>query len=91
MSPTEIYEQQLEACDMARERGARVVALAMPDFLRMRANTILNAIPEFRRLMRTDEAARRAAVADPDDPGRAARGARGRGERRVRRPWPPST
>jgi N-acyl-D-aspartate/D-glutamate deacylase len=65
MSPTEIYEQQLEACDMARERGARVVALAMPDFLRMRANTILNAIPEFRRLMRTDEDARRAAVADP--------------------------
>ena len=65
MSPTEIYEQQLEACDMARERGARVVALAMPDFLRMRANTILNAIPEFRRLMRTDEADRRAAVADP--------------------------
>ena len=65
MSPVEIYEQQLEACDMARARGARVVALAMPDFLRMRANTILDAIPEFRRLMRADEATRRAAVADP--------------------------
>jgi len=66
MSPVEIYEQQLEACDMARERGARVVALAMPDFLRMRANTILDAIPEFRRLMRAEEDARRAAVADPE-------------------------
>jgi N-acyl-D-aspartate/D-glutamate deacylase len=66
MSPVEIYEQQLEACDMARERGAVVVALAMPDFLRMRANTILDAIPVFRRLMRTDEEERRAAIADPE-------------------------
>jgi N-acyl-D-aspartate/D-glutamate deacylase len=64
MSPVEIYEQQLGACDMASERGGRVVALAMPDFLRMRANTILDAIPEFRRLMRADDDARRAAVAD---------------------------
>ncbi len=65
MSPVEIYQQQLEACDLARERGARVVALAVPDFLRMRANTILDAVPEFRRLMRTDEQNRRAVVDDP--------------------------
>jgi N-acyl-D-aspartate/D-glutamate deacylase len=65
MSPVEIYQQQLRACDLAAERGARVVALALPDFLRMRANTLLDAIPELRRLMRADDAERRAAVADP--------------------------
>ncbi len=65
MSPVEIYEQQLQACDLAARRGARVVALAMPDYLRMRANTILDAVPGFRRLLRADEAERRAAVVDP--------------------------
>ena len=65
MSPVEIYEQQLVACDLAAERGGRVVALALPDFLRMRANTLLDALPEFREITSLDEAQRRAAVRDP--------------------------
>ncbi len=66
MSPVEIYEQQLEACDLARERGGRVVALALPDFLRMRASTLLATIPEFDEVLRAPEWERRAAVQDPD-------------------------
>jgi N-acyl-D-aspartate/D-glutamate deacylase len=66
MSPVEIYEQQLAACDLATERGGRVVALALPDFLRMRANTLLDALPEFREITNLDEADRRAAVREPD-------------------------
>src|SRR5688572_1479381 len=66
MSPVEIYEQQLAACDLATERGGRVVALALPDFLRMRANTLLDALPEFREITSLDEAGRRAAVLEPD-------------------------
>jgi N-acyl-D-aspartate/D-glutamate deacylase len=65
MSPVEIYEQQLVACDLAAERGGRVVALALPDFLRMRANTLLDALPEFRAITRLDEAQRRDAVREP--------------------------
>ena len=66
MSPVEIYEQQLEACDLARERGGHVVALALPDFLRMRASTLLATIPEFDEVLRAPEWERRAAVQDPD-------------------------
>ena len=66
MSPVEIYEQQLAACDLAREHGGRVVALALPDFLRMRASTLLATIPEFADVLRAPEWERRAAVQDPD-------------------------
>jgi N-acyl-D-aspartate/D-glutamate deacylase len=66
MSPVEIYEQQLAACDLARERGGRVVALALPDFLRMRASTLLATIPEFEEVLRAPDAERRVAVQDPD-------------------------
>ena len=66
MSPVEIYEQQLAACDLARDRGGRVVALALPDFLRMRASTLLATIPEFVEVLRAPEWERRAAVQDPD-------------------------
>ena len=65
MSPVAIYQQQLVACALAAERGGRVVALALPDFLRMRANTLLDALPEFREITSLDEAQRRAAVRDP--------------------------
>ncbi len=65
MSPVEIYQQQLVACDLARERGGRVVALALPDFLRMRASTLLATIPEFAEVLRMPEWERRAAVQDP--------------------------
>jgi N-acyl-D-aspartate/D-glutamate deacylase len=66
MSPVEIFAQQLEACDLARERGGRVVALALPDFLRMRASTLLNTLPEFVDVLRAPESERRRAVRDPD-------------------------
>ena len=65
MSPVEIYEQQLQACDMAAARGAKVVALALPDYLRLRANNLLDTIPEFHEVMQLDESARRDAVAQP--------------------------
>jgi N-acyl-D-aspartate/D-glutamate deacylase len=70
MSPVEIYEQQLAACDLARERGGRVVALALPDFLRMRASTLLATIPEFDEVLRAPDSERRAAVKDADVRGR---------------------
>jgi N-acyl-D-aspartate/D-glutamate deacylase len=65
MSPVEIYEQQLEACDLATSRGAIVRALALPDFLRLRANNLLDTLPGFHDLLALDEPGRRAAVADP--------------------------
>ncbi len=66
MSPTEIYEQQLAACDLAREQGGRVVALALPDYLRMRGSTLLSTIPEFVDVLRAPEWERRAVLRDPD-------------------------
>jgi N-acyl-D-aspartate/D-glutamate deacylase len=66
MSPVEIYEQQLAACDLGRARGGRVVALALPDFLRMRAATLLANIPEFAEVLRMPDWERRAAVKDPE-------------------------
>ncbi len=45
LSPTEVYEQQLTSCDRAAERGATVVALALPDLLRMRSTQMLGALP----------------------------------------------
>jgi N-acyl-D-aspartate/D-glutamate deacylase len=66
MSPVEIYEQQLAACDLGQRRGGRVVALALPDFLRMRASTLLANIPEFAELLAAPDWERRAALQDPD-------------------------
>jgi N-acyl-D-aspartate/D-glutamate deacylase len=65
MSPVEIFEQQLAACDLAREQGGRVVALALPDYLRMRGSTLLSTIPEFHDVLRVTDADRRVALRDP--------------------------
>ncbi len=65
MSPVEIYEQQLEACDLASERGARVVALTIPDLLRIRANNLLDSQREFAEVSALSDDARRAALRDP--------------------------
>ena len=78
MSPVEIYEQQLAACDLAREQGGRVVALALPDYLRMRGSTLLSTIPEFVDVLRATDADRRVALRDPDDASPADRGDRAR-------------
>ena len=48
LSPTEVYEQQLTSCDRATEKGARVVALTLPDLMRMRAGKILESMPAWR-------------------------------------------
>jgi N-acyl-D-aspartate/D-glutamate deacylase len=65
LSPVEIYEQQLVSSDVAAARGAKVVALALPDLMRMRANAMLDLQPGFRELGQMSEADRRAALADP--------------------------
>ena len=65
LSPVEIYEGQLVSSDIAAARGAHVVALALPDLMRLRANTMLDSQPGFRELVGMSDDERRAAVADP--------------------------
>ncbi len=65
MSPVEIYEEQLTASDLAASRGAQVVALAIPDMLRVRANNLLDMQPEFAEVNAMPPAERRAALQDP--------------------------
>ena len=62
----EIWEQQLRASDLAAAKGAHVVALALPDMMRMRSTTLLPGLPGWRDVMARDAAGRRAAGADPD-------------------------
>jgi N-acyl-D-aspartate/D-glutamate deacylase len=64
-SATEVYEQQLTASDHARARGAEVVALTVPDVLRLRASTLLRTLAPWDEVAALPDAERRAAVADP--------------------------
>jgi N-acyl-D-aspartate/D-glutamate deacylase len=66
LSPTEIYEQQLSASDHAEARGAHVVALTLPDLMRMRAGRVIDDLPGWREVVALDEAGRRAAIRDPE-------------------------
>ena len=66
LSPTEIYEQQLASCDRAQEKGARVVALALPDLMRMRASRVIEDLPGWRDVVALAPEDRRRAVADPE-------------------------
>ena len=65
MSPTEIYEQQLAASDLAAARGAHVVALALPDVMRLRASRILDDMPGWKEVAALSDGERRSAVRDP--------------------------
>jgi N-acyl-D-aspartate/D-glutamate deacylase len=65
LATDEIWEQQLRASDVAAARGAHVVALALPDMMRMRSNTLLPGLPGWRGVMALDGDGRRAAAADP--------------------------
>ena len=65
LASEEIWEQQLRASDLAAARGAHVVALALPDMMRMRSNTLLPSLPGWREVMALDADGRRAAVGDP--------------------------
>jgi N-acyl-D-aspartate/D-glutamate deacylase len=64
LSPVEVYEQQLSSCDHARERGATVVALALPDLLRMRSSRILESLPGWGPVLALPDGVRRAALHD---------------------------
>lgn len=66
LASEEIWEQQLRASDVAAAKGAHVVALALPDMMRMRSNTLLPGLPGWRDVMARDADGRRAAAADPD-------------------------
>lgn len=66
LAGTEIYADQLRASDIAAARGAHVVALALPDIMRMRASALLESMPGWRDVVRMDAAARTAASADPE-------------------------
>ena len=66
LASEEIYEQQLEASDVAAARGAHVIALALPDMMRMRADNLLPGLAGWRRVLALDESGRRAAATDPE-------------------------
>ncbi|MGA3149175.1 MAG: amidohydrolase family protein [Acidimicrobiales bacterium] len=65
LASEEIYQQQLEASDLAAARGAHVVALALPDMMRMRSTTLLAGLPGWRDVVALDRAHRLAAAGDP--------------------------
>ena len=63
LSLSEVYEQQLSSCDHARAHGAVVVALALPDLLRMRMD-LLTSLPEWHEVLALPPEERRRACAD---------------------------
>jgi N-acyl-D-aspartate/D-glutamate deacylase len=65
LSPTEVYEQQLTSCDLAATKGATVVALALPDLLRMRSGGILRSLPGWGEVLTLPDEERRHALRDP--------------------------
>ncbi|MEQ8841649.1 MAG: amidohydrolase family protein [Acidimicrobiales bacterium] len=65
LSPTQIWQQQLSASDRAAERGATVIALALPDVMKLRATTMLHQLDGWKRVLDLPADERRAAVADP--------------------------
>jgi len=64
LSPVEIYEQQLAASDVATARGAEVIALALPDVMRLRMGPVLDGLPAFAEVAALPAEDRRRAVAD---------------------------
>jgi N-acyl-D-aspartate/D-glutamate deacylase len=65
LASEEIYEQQLRASDLAADRGGHVVALTLPDMMRMRSSTMLPGLPGWRDVCALDREGRRSAAADP--------------------------
>jgi N-acyl-D-aspartate/D-glutamate deacylase len=66
LASEEIYEQQLRASDVAARQGGHVVALTLPDMMRMRASHLLPGLPGWSDVIGLDGAGRRAAVLDPE-------------------------
>ena len=75
LASEEIFEQQLRASDLAAQQGAHVIALTLPDLMRMRASTLLPGLPGWSEIVGSDADTRRAAVADPDARARLRQGA----------------
>ena len=75
LASEEIYEQQLGASDLAAELGAHVVALALPDMMRMRASHVLPGMRGWREVIAMDRSGREAAVTDPETRARLRTGA----------------
>ena len=67
LASEEIYAQQLTASDLAAERGAHVVALTLPDMMRMRASTLLPGLPGWREIVGRDRAGRVAATENSEE------------------------
>jgi N-acyl-D-aspartate/D-glutamate deacylase len=75
LASEEIYQQQLSASDLAAARGAHVIALALPDVMRMRSSTLLPGLPGWAEVVTLDRSGRIAAVADPETRARLREGA----------------
>ena len=75
LASEEIWSQQLEASDRAAARGAEVVALTLPDMMRMRASTLLPGLPGWGEVTARDRSGRQAASADPETRSALRRGA----------------
>lgn len=75
LSSESIYEQQLRASDVAAARGAHVVALTLPDLMRLRSSTILATLPGWGDVAPLDAASRRAAASDVETRARLRAGA----------------
>jgi N-acyl-D-aspartate/D-glutamate deacylase len=63
-SPTPVYEQQLTSADHAAAHGAVVVALALPDVMRVRSSRMLQAMPGWGEVLALPDDERRAALRD---------------------------
>ena len=66
LASEEIWEQQLEASDVASAVGAHVIALALPDMMRMRSHNVLSGLRGWKEVLGRDRRGRAAAAADPD-------------------------
>ena len=60
VSPTPVFAQQLTSSDHAAAHGARVVALALPDVMRLRSSRMLQAMPGWGEVIALPDAERRA-------------------------------
>jgi N-acyl-D-aspartate/D-glutamate deacylase len=65
LSSEEIYEQQLQASDIAMAKGAHVIALTLPDLMRMRSSTLLTQMPGWRDVLALTGTERKREVDDP--------------------------
>ncbi len=64
-SPTPVFEQQLTSSDHAAAHGAKVVALALPDVMRLRSSRMLQVMPGWGEVVALPDADRRAPSPTP--------------------------